>query len=127
MSNSKWTPLDPTSPELFEQLRALDHPEASIRFGIGTEGRHRVAVPAARLVLQGRLRLEADVDRFSVEIEGWGPADFAWLARRKGRGRPDYWQGAVEHRATDRPALVFYFTAPLSGIEISVRQINPPD
>ena len=117
--------MDPAAPDLFPQLRAMVQSEVSIRFGMGTEGRQRVAVPAARLVLQGRMQVKPNADRISIEIESWGAGDFAWLARRKGRGRPDYWQGAIEHRAADRPALVLYFTAPLSEIEISVRPTSP--
>ncbi|MGV3721122.1 MAG: hypothetical protein ACO1SX_09450, partial [Actinomycetota bacterium] len=56
---------------------------------------------------------------------GWGHGDFAWFSRRKGRGRPDYWQAAIEYRPFGAPALVLYLTAPLDGLEVRVRSISP--
>lgn len=110
------------SPALFELLRQAGPVKASVRFAIGTEGGHRVEVPAVRLQLTGTLRVEPLHDRFAVLVDGWGPDDFAWFARRKGRGRPDYWQGAIEHRPSGRPDVVVYFTAPLDGLEIRLRR-----
>lgn len=116
-----WQPVPSDAPDLFPRLRRLGEASVSIRFGIGTEEGYRVQVPAVRLHLTGALRVEAQHDRLSVLVPGWGPEDFAWFARRKGRGRPDFWQGAVEHRPEGSPALVVYFTAPLDGLEIRVR------
>jgi len=115
-----WQKLASDLPDLFPLLRELGPADVHLRFGIGTEGGYQVDVPAASLILQGRLRVEAEVDRFAIEIAGWGAGDFAWFARRKGRGRTDYWQGAIEHRPEGRPALVLYFTAPLDGLMLSV-------
>lgn len=119
-----WTEHSSADPALFERLRELGPAEVSIRFGIGTAEGYRVEVPAASLILQGRLRVEPEVDRISVEVPGWGSGDFAYFGRRKVRGRPDYWQGAVEYRPEDRPALVLYFTAPLEGLVIKTRLLE---
>jgi hypothetical protein len=115
--------LPSDAPDLFERLRKLQPAEVRVRFGIGTHGSAAVDVPAVSFTLQGRLRVEPHVDRFAVEVPGWGPDDYAWFGRRKARGRPDYWQGAVEHRPEGRPALVIYFTAPEKGLEVSVRPL----
>jgi hypothetical protein len=96
-----------------------------VHFAIGTEGGHHVDVPAASFTVRGRLRVETAVDRFAVLVPGWGPQDFAWFARRKGRGREDYWQAAIEQQADSGPALVLYLTAPLDGLEIRVRAADP--
>ena len=117
-----WRRLPPNDPSLFKRLRDLPPANVTVRFRIGVEERGRVEVPAASLTLQGRLRVEPVVDRFEVEIPGWGTEDFAWFARRKGRGRTDYWQAAIEHKPEGRPALVLYLTAPLDGLEISVQE-----
>lgn len=118
---SDWCDHEPADPEFFARLRELGAAEVSIRFGIGTEEGFQVEVPAASLMLQGRLRVEREVDRISVEVPGWGTEDFAYFARRKGRGRTDYWQGAIEYRPAGRPALVLYFTAELAGLQIRTR------
>jgi hypothetical protein len=117
-----WQKLPADAPDLFTQLRELDGAEVYVRFRIGIgEGTH-VEVPAATLTVQGRLGVEPVVDRFAVEVPGWGPEDFAWFARRKGRGRPDYWQGAIEYHGPAHPALILYFTAPPDALEISVKR-----
>jgi hypothetical protein len=115
-----WTALPSDAPDLFSRLRELGPLRACVRFGVGLgEGLH-VEIPAARLMVEGLLHAEPQVDRFGIEVPGWGAGDFAWFARRRGRGGPDYWQGAIEHRPEGRPALVLYFTAPLDGLEIRV-------
>lgn len=119
-----WLTLDPAHPDLFTQLRELGPSEASVRFNHGIDDAGRVQVPASSLTLQGALRVEAGVDRFGILIPGWGENDFVWLARRRGRGRSDYWQGAIEQKPGGRPALIFYFTAELDGLEIRVRRIE---
>ena len=124
---SDWQPLSSSAPDLFPQLRALGTVQACVRFRIGTGEGYAVDVPATSLTLQGPLRVMPAVDRFAVEVRGWGPDDFAWFGRRKGRGRSDYWQGAVEYRPEGRPALVLYFTAPEDGLEISVCRDLPGD
>lgn len=116
-----WQKLSSDAPDLFDCLRARAGAEVWLRFGIGVEGGYRVEVPAVRLSLQGRLAVAPRVDRFTVAVPGWGPEDFAWFGRRKGRGRTDYWQGAIEYRPEGQPALVLYFTAPDDGLEISIR------
>jgi hypothetical protein len=123
---SEWLSLPSDAPDLFDRLRSAGAAQISVRFGIGTEGGHRVEIPAVRLVLTGQLQVEARQDRFGVLVPGWGEGDFAWFARRKGRGGPDYWQGAVEHRPEGLPALVVYFTAPLDGLEIRLRPVGQP-
>jgi hypothetical protein len=117
---AEWQRLSCAAPELFQDLRESEGGEVHVRFRIGTGG-FVVDVPAASLTLQGRLRVAPSRDRFTVAVPGWGPDDFAWFSRRKGRGRPDYWQGAIEYRPQGCPALVLYVTAPLDGLEISVR------
>ena len=119
-----WNEHASGDPELFSRLRELGPAEVSIRFGIGTEAGHRVEVPACAMILQGALQVEPEVDRISVEVPGWGPADFAYFGRRKGRGRPDYWQGAIEYRPENRPALVLYFTAALDELQIKSRPLE---
>jgi hypothetical protein len=116
-----WQKLPSEDPDLFLRLRGLGETEICVRFGIGTERGDGVDIPAARLMVEGRLRVEPEVARFGVTVSGWGPSDFAWFARRVGRGGPDYWQGALEYRPEGRPALVLYFTARLDALEISVR------
>jgi hypothetical protein len=71
------------------------------------------------------LAVEAQVDRFGVLVPGWGEGDFAWFSRRKGRGRTDYWQAAIEYRPFDAPALVLYLTAPLDGLDLRVKPTRP--
>ena len=117
---SDWQPLSSAAPDLFPQLRALGTVEACVRFRIGAGEGYAVDIPATSLTLHGRLRVMPSVDRFGLEVDGWGADDFAWFGRRKGRGRRDYWQGAIEYRPEGRPALVLYFTAPEDGLEISV-------
>ena len=124
MTEREWQTLAAESPDLFERLRERGPSEVHVRFGIGVGRGFTVDVPAASLTVQGRLRVEPDVDRFGIEVPGWGPDDFAWFARRKGRGRTDYWQGAIEYRPEGRPALVLYFTAPPDGLEIRVRSLT---
>jgi hypothetical protein len=118
----EWTPLASDAPDLFTRLRALSHAEMHLRFGIGTSGGFRVEVPASSLTVRGRLSVEPVVDRLTLHPEGWGESDFVWFARRKGRGRTDYWQGAIEYHAGGQPALVLYLTAPLDGLELRVRE-----
>jgi hypothetical protein len=120
-----WIDLSSSSPDLFERLRACEGWEISLRARHGTGNGRKVEVPSASIVLQGTLRVQAAVDRFAVDVPGWGSDDFAWLARRKGRGGPDYWQGAIEYRCGGRPALVVYFTAPAEGIQLRVRDTHP--
>jgi hypothetical protein len=115
-----WQTLPSDAADLYERLRTMEGAEVSVRFGIGTAEGYQVEVPAASLIVQGWLRVEPGVDRLVVEVPGWGPEDFAWFGRRKGRGRTDYWQGAIEHRPGGRPALVLYFTAPADGLLIRV-------
>lgn len=119
----EWQSVSPAEPELFGWLRSLGEAEIHIRFGIGTAGGHRVEVPAASLTVRGRLTVEPEVDRIAVQVTGWSATDFAWFSRRKGRGRTDYWQGAIEYRPAGAPELVLYFTAPLDGLELRVRQL----
>lgn len=116
-----WERLPSDSASLFTRLRELGPAEIHLRFGMGTTEGFRVEVPAVSLILRGMVSAEAVTDRFSVQIEDWGEGDFAWFARRKGRGRTDYWQAAIEYRPSGRPAVVLYLTAPLDGIEIQVR------
>lgn len=118
-----WQEHSSADPELFTRLRELPPAEVRVRFEHGTGDGYRVEVPGASFTLQGVLRVEPEVDRISVEVPGWSAGDFAYFARRKGRGRTDYWQGAVEYHPSDRPALVFYFTAALDGLEIKTRPI----
>lgn len=115
-----WERFPSDAPELFTWLRSQTGAEVHLRFGIGTAEGYRVEVPAASLTLRGGLTVETEVDRFTVHLEGWGDRDFAWFARRKGRGRTDYWQGAIEYHTAGHPALVLYVTAPLDGLEIRV-------
>ena len=117
-----WTPLASDDPSLFDRLRERRGAEVSVALGIGA-GKHRVDIPAATIRLQGKLRVEERADRFGIEVPGWGPTDFAWFARRKGRGHPDYWQAAIEYRPEGQPALVLYLTAPLDGLEIRLRLV----
>jgi hypothetical protein len=117
----QWQPIPSGDPELFARLREAEGEAVCVRFGMGLGDGLQVEIPAARLMVEGRLRVEAGVDRFAVEITGWEGGDFAWFARRRGRGGPDYWQGALEYHAEGRPGLVLYFTAALDGLEIRVR------
>lgn len=119
---STWQPLPSEAPDLFGRLRELQGAEITVRFRIGVGEWGRVEVPAASLTIQGRLHVEPGVDRFGVEVPGWGTDAFAWFARRKGRGRTDYWQAAIEHKPEGRPALILYLTAPLDGLEILARE-----
>lgn len=122
MIEPRWRTVPSGARDLFERLEALQGQTGLVRFGIGTGGGLRVDVPAARMSLQGRLEVRRSLDRIIIHVEGWGDDDFAWFGRRKGRGRPDYWQGAIEYRPAGCPALVLYFTAPLDGLEIRVRE-----
>lgn len=123
-ATGEWEPLPSDATDLFSRLRERAGGRVCVRVRVGVEAGCRVAVPAASCAVQGLLRVEPVVDRFSVLVEGWGAGGFAWLARRLGRGHaqraPDYWQGAVEYHAEGRPALVLYFTAPADGLEILV-------
>jgi len=125
-SDTGWQTLPSDAPDLFDRLRALEGAEIHLHFGIGTAAGWQVDVPAASLNLRGRLQVEKTVDRFAVKVPDRGAADFAWFGRRRGRGRPDYWQGAIEHRVAGRPALVLYFTAPAGGLRLRVRAPEPP-
>lgn len=116
-----WTDLSPGDPGLFDRLRGLGHAEIYVHVPIGTETGYRVAVPGASLSLRGTLEVAPGVDRLIVRVPGWGVDDLAWFGRRKGRGRPDYWQFAIEHRPEGFPGLVLYGTAPLDGIVLRVR------
>jgi hypothetical protein len=120
-SQGGWRALTSDAPDLFAQLRAAGAAEIHLRFGVGTDEGYRVAVPAASLTLRGALRVEATTDRLSIQVPGWGAGDFVWFSRRKGRGRTDYWQAAIEYRPAGLPALVLYLTAPLDGLEIRIR------
>lgn len=121
MTAPRWEAFPSEAPDLFSQLESLQGHAVLVRFGIGTGEGFRVEVPAARMAVQGRLEVRRSLDRIVVQVEGWGESDFAWFGRRKGRGRPDYWQGAIEYRPANSLALVLYFTAPLDGLEIRVR------
>jgi len=123
-SRSGWQALSSAAPDLFDHLRATGAAEIHLRFGVGTAEGYRVAVPAASLTLRGMLRVETANDRLSILVPGWGETDFAWFSRRKGRGRSDYWQAAIEYRPAGLPALVLYLTAPLDGLEIRIRAIT---
>lgn len=120
-----WALLGSDAPGLFDTLRQLPDSEIHVRFNLGTEQGYRVEVPAASLTLRGRLATEAQVDRFGVLVPGWAEGDFAWFSRRKGRGRRDYWQAAIEHHPAGAPALVLYLTAELDGLELRVRPFVP--
>jgi hypothetical protein len=120
---SDWPRVPSDAPDLFDRLAALGEAEVVVRFGIGVEGGYRVDVPATRLALRGRLRLFPGRDRFGIEQTEGGASDFAWFARRKGRGRTDYWQGAIERHSDGVPALTLYLTAPLDGLEIRPRPL----
>lgn len=122
MSEPRWQTFPSGAPDLFTRLEALQGRTVLIRFGIGTGSGIQVEVPAARMSLQGRLEVRRSLDRIIIHVEGWGEEDFAWFGRRKGRGRPDYWQGAIEYRPSGAPAMVLYFTAPLDSLEIRIRQ-----
>lgn len=121
---STWQRLPSEDPALFERLRGLPPTDVIVRFRIGVGERGKVEVPAVSLTLQGRLRVEPGVDRFGIEVPGWGAEEFAWFARRKGRGRTDYWQAAIEHKPEGRPALVLYLTAALDGLEICIEPLT---
>jgi hypothetical protein len=116
-----WLSLPSGAADLFDRLRALEHAELHLRWGIGDAEGFRVQVPAASLTVRGPVSVEPVVDRFTIRPEGWRDGDFIWFARRLGRGRTDYWQGAIEYRAAGAPALVLYLTAPLDGLELRVR------
>jgi hypothetical protein len=121
----EWQTWPSADPDLFAQLRRAGSLEIHLRFGIGTAGGYRVEVPAASLTLRGTLTVEPTTDRLNLHVPGWGPEDFAWFSRRKGRGRTDYWQAAIEYRPAGLPALVLYLTVPLDGLEIRVRPLRP--
>ena len=121
-SGEAWVPLRSEDPDLFTRLRGLVNAELHLRCEIGTSEGFRVQVPAASLTLRGPLTVEPVHDRFAIHPDGWGAGDFVWFARRKGRGRTDYWQGAIEYRPEGRPALVLYVTAELEGLELRVRE-----
>jgi hypothetical protein len=122
---TEWVAVRSDAPELFDRLRQLSDAEIYVRFNLGVEQGHRVEVPAVSLTLRGELAVEGQVDRFGVLVEGWAADDFAWFSRRKGRGRTDYWQAAIEHRPSGAPALVLYLTAALDGLELRVRSTPP--
>src|SRR5688572_4657510 len=105
-----WADIPSDLPDLFDRLRALEECEVWVRVGQGMGEGRSVAIPAAILTLRGRLRLPGDVDRFGIDLPGQGESDFAWFARRKGRGRGEYWQVAVERHAEGHPVLVLYVT-----------------
>lgn len=117
-----WQELASAAPDLFVRLRRARDAELHLRFGIGTAEGYQVEVPAASLTLRGALVVESGTDRFAIDVPGWGTGDFAWFSRRKGRGRTDYWQAAVEYRPAGLPALILYFTAPLDGLSIRLRE-----
>ena len=116
-----WDEHSSADPKLFAVLRGLQDAEIYVRFATGVGDGFQVEVPAAVLSVQGSFRVEQRSHRFSVELPEWGEDHFAHFARRKGRGRDDYWQGAIEHRPEGRPSLVLYFTAPLDGLIIRTR------
>ncbi len=119
--SGRWSELESGDPDLFSRMRELEGREVRVRFAVGLGEGARVEIPALRLVIAGRLRPVPGLDRFGLLPDGWGPTDLAWFARRRGRGGPPYWQGALEYRPAGRPTLVLYFTAPLDGLEIRVR------
>jgi len=122
---SGWQAYTSAAPDLFTQLRRLGGAEIHLRFNIGTTEGFGVEVPATSLTLRGTLEVDAVADRITILVPGWGASDFAWIARRKGRGRSDYWQAAIEYRPAGLPTLVLYFTAPLDGLELRVRRHRP--
>lgn len=121
----QWEELDPADPQLFTRLRELGPARVYVHLGIGTGDGVRVDVPAASFTLQGELRVEPEVDRFGIRVPGWSETDFAWFARRKGRGRTDYWQVAIEHHAEGIPALVLFFTAEQDGLLLRTAPAPP--
>ncbi len=121
MIEPTWETLVADTPDLFLRLRRYQGCEILVRYAVGERQGIQVEVPAARTTLQGRLEVHPQVDRFRIRLEGWSEEDFIWLARRKGRGGPGYWQGAIEYRPEGKPALVHYFTAPLDGLVIKLR------
>ena len=116
-----WDEHSSADPKLFAALRSLQDAEIYVRFAMGVGDGSQVEVPAAVLSVQGRFRVEPRSDRFCMKVPEWGEEHFVYFARRKGRGRDDYWQGAIEHRPEGRPSLVLYFTAPLDGLIIRTR------
>lgn len=118
VARADWTEQDPADPQLFARLRKLGPARVYVRLGIGTGDGLHVEVPAASLAVGGELVVAPDVDRFGIRLPGWKEPDFAWFARRKGRGRPDYWQAAVQQHGEGGPALVLFFTATLDGLVI---------
>ena len=126
VESGAWVSLSPGLPDLFPLLRALGEAEAYVHVPIGTERGFAVSVPAASLSLRGRLEIRPGVDRFCIHGQASNPGEFAWFGRRKGRGRPDYWQFAVERRGSAAPELVVYGTARLDGFTLRVRSLGPP-
>jgi hypothetical protein len=120
-----WGVLPSDVPDLFSRLRALENAEVTVAASVGTGVGYLVEVPCATVRLRGRLRVEPRVDRFVLELDGWGAGSFAWFGRRKGRGRPDYWQIGVEYRPGDYPALAYFGTAAADGLEIRIRAPEP--
>lgn len=120
MTDPGLSSLSSEASDLFSRLRQHEGREVLVRFSVGAHQGMRVEIPSTRTLVQGRLEVHPRVDRFRVWIDGWGTGDFAWFARRKGRGGPGYWQGAIEYRPQGKPALVHYFTAALDGLELQV-------
>jgi hypothetical protein len=116
-----WHRISSDDPDLFERLRACPGARICVRFHAGVEDAFHTEIPASSFALRGALRVEEEADRFSIQVPGWGPEDFAWFARRRRAGGADYWQCAVEYRPGGTAGLVLYFTAPLDGLEISVQ------
>ena len=117
-----WETLDPADPELFDRLRALNRFELWISVPVGT-GRYQVPLPAAHLTLRAEAIVDSRSDRIGLSLPDWSTNDLAWLSRRKGRGRPDFWQVALERRTPDGPALVFYAAAEADGIELRLSRL----
>jgi hypothetical protein len=113
-----WRDHASADPDLFATLRRLAPCRIYLRFEHDTRDGLRVDVPATSLTLQGELTIEPVVDRFGIRLRGGGAGDVAWFARRKARGRPEYWQAAIEQHAEGRPALVLYFTAAADGLAL---------
>jgi hypothetical protein len=113
-----WEDHSSADPRLFAALRHLAGCRIYLRFEHDTRDGLRVEVPSASLTLQGELTVELNVDRFGIRLPGGGVGDFAWFSRRKARGRPEYWQGAIEQHRDGGPALVLYFTAPADGLTL---------
>lgn len=121
-AKGEWIAL-PVGPEVVAGLAGLagELPlEVVVRCSSGGGGR----LPALLVTLRGRLVLCSRQGRFGVELTGHATGDFAWMALRRGRGGPDYWQGALEQRREGYPAVVVYFAAALNEVEVRYRRLR---